>query len=547
MKILYHIILSTLVSVPMILQAQTPEVWQPDCGDGTYTNPIIHADYSDPDVCAVGDDFYLTASSFACTPGLPILHSRDMVNWQIVNYALPALKPADFYDAAPRHGKGVWAPCIKYHNGEYFIFWGDPDYGIFMVKTTDPRGRWSEPVLVKVGKGMIDPTPLWDADGKAYLAHAWAASRSRFNSVITLWEMEPDGTALIGTPTMIYDGNDGVNHTVEGPKLYHIGDYYYIFAPAGGVATGWQLVLRSPNIYGPYESRIVMAQGNTDINGPHQGALVNTRAGEYWFVHFQDKGLYGRVVHLNPVQWVDWWPVIGTDADGDGCGEPVSRYRKPVVEPVVVVEVHGGRFDLFQWTGNYQPQFGFPASNGTMRIYSHNLSPEFVNMWEVPNMYLHKFPAEKFIFTSKVRVSTKSTDAGSLSGLIVMGYDYSALALQKQGEKYALLQVECTDAEHGGAQTETVVAMLDPTREYAAGLHPNSEITLYLRVSVTAGGSCTFSYSTDCKRFKTVGKTFTAKEGKWIGAKVGFFSTAPYAADRAWIDILDFKFDKIKK
>ena len=248
------------------------KTWVADKGNGTYQNPVLHADYSDPDVCAAGDDFYMTASSFNCIPGIPILHSNDLVNWSLVNYALPVQEPEEFFDKA-QHGKGVWAPAIRFHNGEFYIYWGDPDYGIYMIKAKDPKGRWSKPVLVKAGKGMIDPTPLWDEDGKVYLVHAYAGSRSGVNSIVVICELNAEGTEVISDPVMVFDGNDGKNHTVEGPKLYKRNGYYYIFAPAGGVATGWQLVLRSKNIYGPYESKIVMAQGKTNINGPHQGGL----------------------------------------------------------------------------------------------------------------------------------------------------------------------------------------------------------------------------------------------------------------------------------
>lgn len=143
------------------------QTWVADKGNGTYQNPVLYADYSDPDVCAAGDDFYMTASSFNCIPGLPILHSRDLVNWSLVNYALPVQEPKEFFDKA-QHGKGVWAPAIRFHKGEFYIYWGDPDYGIYMIKTRDPKGSWSKPVLVKAGKGMIDPTPLWDEDGKVF-------------------------------------------------------------------------------------------------------------------------------------------------------------------------------------------------------------------------------------------------------------------------------------------------------------------------------------------------------------------------------------------
>lgn len=193
--------------------------WVADKGDGTYQNPVLYADYSDPDVCAAGDDFYMTASSFNCIPGLPILHSNDLVNWSLVNYALPVQEPQEFFDKA-QHGKGVWAPAIRFHNGEFYIYWGDPDYGIYLIKAKDPKGEWTKPVLVKAGKGMIDPTPLWDEDGKVYLIHAYAGSRSGVNSILVICELNAEGTEVISDPVMVFDGNDGKNHTVEGPKLY---------------------------------------------------------------------------------------------------------------------------------------------------------------------------------------------------------------------------------------------------------------------------------------------------------------------------------------
>lgn len=528
------------------LGAAAAEPWVPDQGDGTYVNPVIHADYSDPDVVAVGDDFYMTASSFQCAPGLPILHSADLVNWEIVNYALDAVPPTDYYGAAPRHGRGVWAPSIRYHQGEYYIYWGDPDFGIFMVKTADPRGKWSEPVLVKAGKGMIDPVPLWDEDGRVYLAHAWAASRVGFNSLVTIFEMNPQGTEAIGKPVMVFDGNDGVNHTIEGPKLYKRDGYYYIFAPAGGVVDGWQLVLRSKNIYGPYEPRIVMAQGSTDINGPHQGGWVQTPAGENWFVHFQDKGAYGRVIHLNPMAWVDGWPVIGVDADGDGCGEPVSRYRKPATESSkqkTVVPAASDEFDTrnlglqWEWHANYQDTYGFPTELGFFRLYGHKLSDEYRNYWEVPNMLLQKFPAEKFTATAKMRISAKANSEGAISGLIVMGWDYGYIGLEKKGDIFELVQGTCTDAEQGKPQNVAPLADIKPTRVYEAGLLPNLECDVYLRVKVDSGAMCTFYYSLDGKKYHRAGEPFKARQGKWIGAKVGLFSVVPGDADRGWADI----------
>ena len=530
------------ISSAVLLNAQyKSEVWVADKGDGTYVNPVLHADYSDPDVCAVDGHYYMTASSFNCTPGLPILHSEDLVNWEIINYAIKDVEPLDFF-SKPQHGKGVWAPSIRHHNGEFYIYWGDPDFGIFMVKTKDIYGEWDKPVLVKAGKGMIDPCPLWDDDGKVYLAHAWAGSRAKFNSVITVCEMNSEGTAIVSNPVLAFDGNDGTNHTIEGAKFYKHNGYYYIFAPAGGVATGWQLVLRSKNVFGPYESKIVMSQGKTDINGPHQGAWVDTPSGEAWFLHFQDKGAYGRVLHLNPMEWKSDWPVIGVDTDGDGCGEPVHEYRKPnigktvsIVTPAESDEFNSTELGLqWQWHANYQDTFGFTTNMGYMRIYSHILSPEFVNFWEVPNLLLQKFPAEEFTATTKLKVSAK--DDGQMSGLIVMGWDYAFLGVEKSGEGFILKYVQCKDAEQKTPEKTSVVGMLDKCRTFEAGLYPNYEIDIYLRVKVEAGGKCSFYYSTDGKRFHNVGDTFIARQGKWIGAKVGLFSVAPYGKERGWVD-----------
>lgn len=512
----------------------------------TYVNPIIEADYSDPDPVAAPDGrtFYMTASSFQCAPGLPILKSTDLVNWTIVNYALPAVPPTDFYDAAPRHGKGVWAPCIRYHNGEYYIYWGDPDFGIYMIKTADPEGEWSEPVLVKGGKGMIDPTPLWDTDGKAYLANAWAASRAGFNSVVTISEMSADGTRLISKPRIVFDGNDGINHTIEGPKLYKRGDYYYILAPAGGVVDGWQLALRSKNIYGPYEKKIVMATGKSGINGPHQGGWITTAEGEDWFINFQDKGAYGRVLHLNPVNWTDGWPVMGIDADGDGCGEPVKRHAKPA--GLVPSAGTVGTDSLFQWHANYTDFYGFPTTGAMMRLYGHKVSDNFVNMWEVPNLWLQKFPCESFEATAKVQISAKSASEGVSSGLVIMGWDYARLGLAKKGDKFVLQSVECADAEQGGAETVTDLATIAPTRVYEAGLLPNMECDLWLRAVVKPGAECRFYYSLDGKKFIPAGSVFKARAGKWIGAKIGLYSITPAGvSDRGWMDIIDFDLKKL--
>ena len=515
--------------------------WVADKGDGTYQNPVLYADYSDPDVCAAGDDFYMTASSFNCIPGLPILHSNDLVNWSLVNYALPVQEPQEFFDKA-QHGKGVWAPAIRFHNGEFYIYWGDPDYGIYLIKAKDPKGEWTKPVLVKAGKGMIDPTPLWDEDGKVYLIHAYAGSRSGVNSILVICELNAEGTEVISDPVMVFDGNDGKNHTVEGPKLYKRNGYY-IFAPAGGVATGWQLVLRSGNIYGPYESKIVMAQGKTTVNGPHQGGWVDTNTGESWFVHFQDQGAYGRVIHLNPMKWINDWPVIGADKDMDGCGEPVTTYKKPnvgrtypVATPPESDEFNTRHLGLqWQWHANKKDTYGFTTGLGYIRLYAGSLSKEFVNFWEVPNLLMQKFPAEEFTATAKLTFTAKQD--GEQAGIIVMGWDYSYLSVRKAGDKFILQQAVCKDAEQQNPEQVKELASFPVEYLKMPGVADNEWKTVYLRVKVTKGAVCTFAYSLNGKKYTTVGDAFTARQGKWIGAKVGLFCVTPNDGNRGWADV----------
>ena len=541
-----------MAALPLATMAQyRSEVWCPDNGDGTYTNPIINADYSDPDVCVgpSGTDFYLTASSFNCVPGLPILHSKDLVNWEIIGHAIKEMVPKEVFDKAA-HGMGVWAPSIRYHNGEYYIYWGDPDFGVYMVKTKDPAGQWEAPVLVIEGKGMIDTTPLWDDDGRCYLVNGWAGSRAGFKSVLSVRELSADGTRAISDPVIVFDGNN-VDRTVEGPKFYKRDGWYWILAPAGGVPTGWQLAMRSKSPFGPYESKTVLAQGKTNINGPHQGGLVQTSQGEDWFVHFQDKGPYGRVVHLQPVNWVEGWPVMGVDEDGDFCGDPVTRYKKPNVGATYPIHnpVESDEFNTtvlgkqWQWHANYNQKFGQPTPYGFYRLYTNKLSDNFVNLWEAPNLLLQKTPADAFTATAKIKFAAKKE--GQYAGIIMMGLDYSALVVKRVGDKFQLQQVICQKADKGKPETIKVLAELEPTDKDKINYEPAIYEEIYLRLIVKDGAKMSFAYSKNGKKFQTVGDEFKMREGKWIGAKFGFLAEEP--AGKAPSGFMDIDWIRITK
>jgi len=466
-------------------------------------------------------------------PGLPVLHSKDLVNWTIVGHALRRQPPYDHFSKT-QHGNGVWAPSIRYHNGTYYIFWGDPDFGIYQVKTTDPFGEWDEPVLLESAKGIIDVCPLWDDDGQAYIAYAFAGSRAGIKSVIAVKRINPDATKTLDEGVIVYDGHE-IDPTIEGAKFYKRNGYYYIFAPAGGVATGWQTVLRAKNIYGPYERRNVLHQGNTAVNGPHQGGWVDTQTGEDWFIHFQDAGVYGRITHLQPLTWKADWPVIGEDRDGDGTGEPVSGFRKPnvgntypIATPLESDEFEGIALGKqWQWQANPQATWSFLyPEKGVLRLYTQQIPEESRNLYETPNVLMQKFPAPAFVATAKV-VFTPHPDRvlGEKAGLVVMGRSYAALSIRKDAEGLTLVRGTALKAQEGIPEEESLITRLNKGE-------------LYLRVEVRDGGECHFQYSLDGRTYENAGEPFQAVEGHWIGAKIGLFATRTTTInDTGWLDV----------
>jgi beta-xylosidase len=499
-----------------------------------YTNPVLHMDYSDPDVCRVGEDYWMTASSFNCFPGLPILHPNDLVHWTLTGSAMVN------YEDPLRPGEGVWAPAIRYRDGWFYIFVGDPDRGIFMVRTKDPRGRWEAPVWLVRGKGFIDPCPLWDDDGRAWLSHALAGSRAGLKSVILLAPMSPDGTSLTGPSRIIYDGHD-TQPTIEGTKFYKRNGYYYIMSPAGGVKYGWQVELRSKNPYGPYEEYVGLAQGkNKYVNGPHQGAWVDTQNGEDWFIHFQDVGTCGRIIHLEPMKWVNDWPVIGNDDDGDGCGEPVMTYTKPkapktaITTPVDDDEFSDNKIGLqWQWMGNPGPTWPFAdKKNGVLRLFSQYDEASH-NLFNVNSFLGQKTPAKDFTVTTRLSVYPDKRYTGEKFFFGIMGEDYSMICIENTAEGLKISQNTCIDARKKGIETAVDVNLL-PSRD------------VVIRMTMTDGQYCNFSYSTDDgATFKAIGTTFKAKEGRWIGAKIGYIASRPKKSnDGGYMDIDWIRYSK---
>ncbi len=433
-----------------------------DCappGSAEYENPILRMDLSDPDVIRVGEDYYLVASSFTYLPGVPLYHSRDMLHWRQIAWCVTSL-PFDRY-ALPAHGSGVWAPAIRYHDGLFYVFLPLPDEGIFVTTAQDPAGPWSPLRCLWAGRGWIDPCPFWDEDGSAYLIHAFARSRCGIQHRLDLCRMAPDASRLLDGGRTVY--NDPHRHpTLEGPKLYRRAGWYYIFAPAGGVATGWQTVLRSRSIFGPYEDRVVLAQGRTDVNGPHQGAWVDTPDGRDFFYHFQDRGVYGRVLHLQPMTWKDGWPVLGERPDPEGVGRPVKAF------PLPLKNAPGGDFAPAADDGFPGPELGFPWQ------FQANPRPEWYQvckglhlailpcvrgeslLWYLPNVLSQL--AQDWRYTMEVTLSLEPKEADDEAGVALLGHRYSALALHHSGSgtELRLYRGQVTEQTPEGRAEETL-------------------------------------------------------------------------------------------
>ena len=474
-----------------------------------YTNPILYADYSDPDVIRAGKAYYLVASSFHFSPGIPVLKSQDLVHWKIVGHVLPKLGFSPDYDMVPpftltdavskpvgpglKYAEGVWAPAIRYHGGRFYVFWPTPKEGIFMASADRPDGPWTAPVQVMAGPGYEDPCPFWDDDGQAWLIHGKVGA-----GPLILHRMSVDGTRVLDDGQVVVDDPKDLP-TLEGPKLYKKDGWYYIFAPFGGVGEGAQVVLRSRNIRGPYDWKVVLSKGATEVQGPHQGGYVETPFGQGWFVHFNQTGAFGRIDYLEPVTWSDGWPVMGDN------GQPVAGHTAP---------------DTGAWTRDrLQDSDEFSGSKlGLQWEWNHNPDDKMWSLSERPGyLRLRAGPADRLVtarntltqilqgphevFTARIDLS-HMTD-GQRAGLTLFGVRPLWIgAVRDKGE---------THVTFASAGVETP--------------GPAVGRTVTLRAEVTADQVVRFAWSPDGMRFKDLGEPAPlAKFSWWKGSRPGLFS-----------------------
>lgn len=505
-----------LAAMPIVPAQTARRMLQPE--QTVYHNPVLFADYSDPDVIRDGANYYLIASTFEFVPAIPILQSPDLVHWTILGHVVQRLTMDPRYDmvGGNRYGKGVWAPAIRKHNGTVYVYFPTPTEGIFVSTARNIIGPWSEPVAVIARPGLEDPCPFWDDDGKAYLIHSKTGA-----GPLILHHMSADGMHVLDEGKVIVQ--DPVHLPVlEGPKLYKRNGYYYIFAPFGGVGTGSQAVLRSRNIYGPYDYRVVLAQGNTTINGPHQGAYVETPDGAGWFVHFQLRGAHGRIVHLQPVDWIDGWPVIGSDPDGDGPGQPVASGPVPDhLRPFSHQRPQSSdNFDSTtlgpQWEWNHNPDdthWSLSAHRGFLRLIPARAD----NLLSARNTLTQSMQDNAFEFTSRLDLSGMKN--GTHTGLAMFEQSPSGVEVVQTGNQRRI------EFFHLGQRTPGPVI-----------LHP----ALQLRIRVE-GDQATYYFSLDDGRsFRALGSSVQIKFSWWKGSRPSLFAytnadSPPGVIDFDWV------------
>ncbi|SDA35344.1 Beta-xylosidase [Sphingomonas sp. NFR15] len=501
-----------------------------------FTNPILFADYSDPDAIRVGRDYYLVASSFHFSPGLPVLHSTDLVHWTIIGHVLPKLPFASEYDmpgphtltdaiskpiGGTRYASGVWAPAIRYHAGKFFVYWPTPDEGIFMATATNPAGPWSTPTAVIAQAGLEDPCPFWDDDGTAWLIH----SRTGAGPLI-LHRMSADGTRLLDAGTVVAEDKVRLP-TLEGPKLYKRAGWYYIFAPYGGVATGLQAVGRARDIRGPYEWRTVLKPGTSGVQGPHQGAWIETPSGQGWFLHFNSTGAFGRIDYLEPLRWIDDWPVIGDPIAGDAeAGQPVASAPMPDTgSPPTRDQIQAS--DDFasprlgvQWEWNHNPDdraWSLTVRPGWLRLTALR-SDHLVTARNTLTQILHG-PSSRI----STRIDVSRMRDGQRAGLSLFGVGPSWIGIA-QDDGVRRITLASKGAETPGPRV--------------------SGLTVTLRADVASDQTVRYSYSLDGRRFLPFGDAIAlAKFSWWKGSRPALFSFT-HAVPGGSIDVDSFQVEQ---
>jgi beta-xylosidase len=464
--------------------------------DGTFTNPLIWSDYPDPDIIRVGEDFYMVSSSFTDAPGIPICLSRDLVNWEIIGHVyqrLPEANPAySMQDGLVAYRGGSWAPSIRHHDGKFYVCFCTPAEGFFMAIAEAPQGPYE---LIPFGIELYDPGLFFDDDGRVYVAHG--------SDMILITELTSDCSAIKTPGRPVYQTAFGT--PFEGSHLHKRDGWYYLCNTCRGY-NGIEICLRSRELYGPYEARLISADdANYDGAGVHQGGFLDLENGETWFFMFQDRDFIGRVPVLYKVHWRDGWPLLG---------DPGNHWRLPITQskpslPVSQARIPNSSDDFdsptlgLQWHWNHNPdnsRWSLSARPGHLRL----VSAPARDLLHARNTLTQKIIGPSSMATTLLDWS--GLREGDIAGICIQNIPSAFLGLEiRNGSAF-------------------LVADRDGTEEESIELK-DAATTLHLRVEATVSGEALFSCSTNGEEFHPLGKPFVMEftVKTFLGNKFGLF------------------------
>lgn len=471
-----------------------------DNGDGTYTNPLIAADFPDPDVIRVGDTYYMVTTTMFIFPGVTILKSNDLVNWEYCSNAVPRFDFSKCYnlDSCSRYAHGQWATSIKYHNGKFYLLFITLNEGGFMCMADKAEGPWK---ITHLPKGFYDPGLFFDEDGKIYVAQGY--------SKISITEVDSNLVA-IDKDSLVYTGD--IRKGLEGTHVYKINGYYYLYCTYGG-KDGIQVALRSKNIYGPYEQKVVIRDTTPGINfGIHQGALIQTQTGEWWTILFVDSGPFGRFPSLQPVTWVDGWPMVGQD------GHAVVTYRKPTIGKIYTVkklpasDEFGEKTLGMQWGWNHNPdstKWSLTKKRGWLRLMTPNVTENFKMARNTLTQRAFANYQQSVPTTAVTKMEVSNMKEGDIAGLAVFQDPYAYIAVKKENAANSLIMVNNGVPVDSVAITQSIVylktiasnATAKARFEYSFDnkvFHPlGNDLTMQFNLKIFTGNKfCLFNYAT---------------------------------------------------
>jgi len=413
---------------------QTQPTWRADNGNGTFSNPLFYDEFSDPDLIRVGSDFYLTGTTMHAMPGLPVLHSKDLVNWRFLSYACERLGFGPEYrleDGKAIYGQGIWAPSFRWHKGTFYIFTNVRGQPMQVFSATNPAGPWKHGAMKR---GFHDPSVLFDDDGKIWIVWGYRDLR--------LAQLNPELTDLLpGTERPLFKQSEGMG---EGAHFYKLNGKYYITS-AWYLGTMKMPCARADRPDGPYEVKDISVGEDFGIaNGAiHQGGIVETPAGEWWGFSMMDFNSLGRLTGLSPITWKDGWPYFGLPGN---LGRSPRTWVKPKTGALSKPTAPFERSDDFSartlkplWQWNHAPddtKWSLTERRGCLRLHSLP-APDF---WQARNTLTQR--AIGPLSTPTVELDLSGMKPGDLAGLGLLNAPYAWIGVRSDGATAVLEQLD---------------------------------------------------------------------------------------------------------